>query len=179
MKNILYILLICALSSCGLFKRSSKNKSIENVQVTTNNKVEQNNNIVDKSTVKITEKLDTVITTKEITTKGVVSFHPDSLIKGLTSLSNDLVDVKLTINNGVLTTTATLKPQTLPLSFNKVTETQKNITSTNKSSSQENKTGNSRKVQVAKKSEPAKMGVWFIGLIVVCVLVFALFKFRK
>lgn len=182
MRWFLYLILVCSLASCGIFRKSSKDKTLTYSQTSVTREVAASVMIIDKSKVTIKEKADTSITTpsKQTTGQVKVGLNVDSLVNGLTAISNDLVDVKMVLDsNGILTTTAFIKPQQVNFHFDRETTIEKDVTSQKDISSKEKEATKQESKVVNKASEPTSIGLWAwlgMGVIVGIVLYFIIKK---
>lgn len=178
MKRLPYLFLICSLASCGIFRKSSKDKALTSSQTTTTKESKSSEFIIDKSKIIIKEKADTAITTPAKQTSGQVKvgLNMDSLVNGLTAISNDLVDVKLVLDsNGILTTTALIKPQQVNFHYDRETTIEKDVTGKKGAEAKENVKNKSDSKVVNNVSEPTSIGLWAwlgMGAIVGIVLYF-------
>ncbi|MDQ1139402.1 hypothetical protein [Pedobacter agri] len=163
MRKLLFIIAICSLSSCGIFRKSSKDKLLTNSQATSESTVKSTELVTDKSKITIKEKADTSVTTKQQTVSGAVriGLNMDSLVNGLTAISNDLVDVKMVLDsNGILTTTAVVKPQHIPFQFDRTTTIDKDVTKSGATEQAIKSTIKQSSKTVKKESEPTTTGLW-------------------
>lgn len=173
MKNLFLIIFVASLSSCGLFKRSTKNTLRESSSTSLKINKDSIGSIVDKTKIVIREKADTTVTTKKELVEAEAFFDMDSLVNGLTSISNDLVEVRQTLdtNTKKLKTVVTLKPRNIPFSFDKTTIINKDITQQSKVNEVVLATDKKSSRKVSSTKEPAKMGIWLIAVIVVFVII--------
>lgn len=182
MKNLLYLILIACLCSCGIFRKSSKDKVLTSNQVTTTKEVKSSELITDKSKITIREKADTSVVTPAKVTVGIskIGMNIDSLVNGLTAISNDLLDVKLVLDsNGVLTTTALIKAQKVPFHFDRETTIDKDVTGRKDIDSKDKSNSKASSKIVKKESEPTSIGLWAwlgMGVIAGIVLYFIIKK---
>jgi hypothetical protein len=156
------------LASCGIFKKNTKNKLVDKTETTSTTQIKTAEIITDKSKITITEKADTTAYTKPQQTSGTnkIGLHIDSLVNGLTAISNDLLDVKMVLDsNGVLTTTALIKPQKVALKFDRNIQIDKNVAG-NKSGEMNQHSTKKKDVKVVDSvSEPTGMGmIGYLGL---------------
>lgn len=163
--NIIILILLLTLQSCGLFNRvfksSNKFKEVSAVTLHKDNKTV----IEDKSKTVIEESADTTITTKPRTDKSKISVSNLKDIKDLTLFSNDLYDIKQTFDtvSNTLNTTVENKPQSHNLKFNRKITKDNNIktTSDTKVDSTANKTIKDK--QSVKQKEPINV-FWAVVL---------------
>jgi len=130
MKAILYILLALLLSSCGLFRKIHKEKTLNKSEFAINTKSDSTGITIDKSVITTKEKVDTVITLPGKSIKQDVYLNMDSLINGMTAVKNDLLDVRLVLNplTNTLSVVANLKPRKVPVVLDKQITTHNDIT---------------------------------------------------
>lgn len=168
MRKIIYLCLVICLSGCGIFKKNTKNKLVDKTETTTKQVTKTAELITDKSKITINERADSSIYTKPQQSVGTnkIGFHIDSLVYGLTAISNNLIDVKLSLDsNGVLTTTALIKPQRVDFKIDRTTEINKDITA-NKSGQVDQKINEQKDIKIVDStSEPT--GVGMLGVIVI------------
>jgi len=171
MRKLIYLLIICFLFSCGIFRKKSKDKLITSNSTSIESSVKSSEVTTDKSKITIKERADTIITTPSKQTSGQVKvgLNIDSLINGLTAISNDLVDVKLVLDsNGILTTTALVKPQHINFHFDRETTIDKDLTITKDQQEKKKETAKQSSKQVSNKSEPTSIGLWiWLGVAVI------------
>ncbi|MCX3266526.1 hypothetical protein [Pedobacter agri] len=163
MRKLLFIIAICSLSSCGIFRKSSKDKLLTSSQSSIESTVRSSESVTDKSKITIKEKADTSVTTNQQTVSGSVriGLNMDSLVNGLTAISNDLVDVKMVLDsNGILTTTAIVKPQHIPFQFDRTTTIEKDVTKSGATEQAGKSTLKQSSTAVKKESEPTLIGLW-------------------
>ncbi|RZK59555.1 MAG: hypothetical protein EOO95_18115 [Pedobacter sp.] len=132
-------------------------------QATTETTVKSTELITDKSKITIKEKADTSVTTKPQTVSGAVKIglNLDSLVNGLTAISNDLVDVKMVLDsNGILTTTAFMKPRTIDFKFDRTTMVDKDVTKSGTVEQASKASVKQSTKEVKKESEPTPIGLW-------------------
>jgi len=185
MRKLIFIIAVTSLSSCGIFKRTSKDILKESSETKLEVKRDSLGIILDKSTIVIKESADsTVVTKKEVVTNEAF-FNMDSLVNGLTSISNDLVEVKQTLdtNTKKLKTVVTIKPRSFNFHVDKTTTINKDVTQQSKVKEAVLVTEHKTSRKVAVKKEPAKMGIWLVGLIVIVlalvgVVMFLVKKFK-
>lgn len=168
MRRATCLIAICLLCSCGIFKRKSKDRLTASSQTSIQTEIKSSEITTDKSKITIRERADTTLTTPAKKTSGQssIGLNMDSLVNGLTAISNDLVDVKLVLDtNGILTTTAFIKPQQFNFHFDRETtihkdkSTDKKYVKNNKEKSQQSSK------QVMTKSEPTSFSLWiWLGL---------------
>jgi hypothetical protein len=132
MRNLFLILLVCSLSSCGIFRKVHKSTSMDKIESSSVAKLDSTSITIDKSLKTVKESIDTAV---KIPGKVITEERPlnmDSLINGMTAVKNDLIDVKLILDplTKVLTTVATIKPQLVPVILNRQTTTQNDILNT-------------------------------------------------
>lgn len=182
MRILIIFLFALLISGCGIFKKSSRDILKENSETRIENKNDSVGIIVDKSKIVIKEKADTSILTKEEKTEATSILNMDSLVNGLTAISNDLVDVKMVLDTSTnkLTTTVTIKPRPITFHIDKTTTIDRDYTQKSKIDKgvlvSEKK--NIKKFSV--KKEPNKIGVWLIGVVVAIagIVYYLLKKFR-
>jgi hypothetical protein len=132
MRNLFLILVVCSLSSCGIFRKVHKSTSMDKIESSSVAKLDITSITIDKSLKTVKESIDTTV---EIPGKIITEERPlnmDSLINGMTAVKNDLIDVKLILDplTKVLRTVATIKPQLVPVKLNRETTTQNDILNT-------------------------------------------------
>ncbi|RZJ91832.1 MAG: hypothetical protein EOO20_03980 [Chryseobacterium sp.] len=178
MRRLLFIIAICSLWGCGIFRKSSKDKLLTSSQSSIESTVKSSELVTDKSKITIKEKADTSLITKPQTVTGAVKIglSMDSLVNGLTAISNDLVDVKMVLDsNGILTTTAVVKPQHIPFQFDRTTTIEKDVTKSGATEQATKSTLKQSSKAVKKESAPTSFGLWAwlgIGAIAGIVLYF-------
>lgn len=163
MRNLIYFIAICLIFSCGIFRKKSKDKLIASSQSTIQTDIKTSEVTTDRSKITIKERADTTITTPAKQTSGQVKvgLNMDSLVNGLTAISNDLVDVKLVLDsNGILTTTALVKPQQVKFHFDRETIINKDVTSEKKVDEKRKETAKQSTKQVTTKNDPTSIGLW-------------------
>lgn len=181
MRKLIIILLIVSLSSCGLFRRVKKDKTLEKIETRHQIKKDSIGIRIDKGTIEVKEQADTVVITKKKTTTEKTAFNIDSLVNGLTAMSNDMVDVKVILDDaGMLVTTTTLKPQPVEFKYNRTTLIQKDITEKSTKNEAVLNTEKKETKKVVKSKEPAKMGIWLIAAIVgIGIIITAIYFYFK
>ncbi|NII81762.1 MULTISPECIES: hypothetical protein [unclassified Pedobacter] len=181
MRRLLFLCMIMCLSSCSLFKKNTKNKLVDNTETTISSHSKTAEIIADKSKITITEKADTSAYTKPQQTTGTnkIGLHIDSLVNGLTAISNDLLDVKMVLDsNGVLTTTAFIKPQIVALKFDRNTQIDKDVTGSKYAHVDQQVTEKKDVKVVDSASEPSGLGMmgWICVVGIVCFFLWIGFK---
>lgn len=182
MKRLIIILICLTLGSCSIFKRTTKNKEVE--QVSSHEKINSDSTgtIVDKTKTVIKETADTVIKTPEKSSTTETKINIDSLINGITAIKNDLFVVKLDYNpvTKILTTKATALPRLIPVKFNRETTINKDVTQTSATKDAIVRDEKKKVVKVNKVKEPAKMGIWLIAVIVgICLVIGSVWYWLK
>lgn len=182
MKSILYILLVLSLSSCGLFRKIHKEKTLNNSESSIITKSDSTGITVDKSVITTKEKLDTVITLAGKTVKQDVYLNMDSLINGMTAVKNDLLDVRLVLNpvTNILSVQANLKPRRVPVVWDKQTTKHNDITqSGSKSRQSDQKLEETHEANTVDKQP--KNSIWFTVLIwgVVAIVIFVVYRYFR
>lgn len=174
MKKLIILFFCLLLCSCSIFRKVDKNKQSTTTQ-TESKAIEQ---IVDKSVTTIVEKKDTTITTPNKQVVITQELNVDSLIDAITHVKNDLVDISFSYDKlkGVLTTNVNVKPQVVPISFDKVTKTTNDIT-TNKQSNNKVKAQTKEQNKVVTKESVPKGFIW-LGLAIVAVGAFLYWRKR-
>ncbi len=180
MKVILYILLALSLSSCGLFRKIHKEKTLNKSESSIITKSDSSGVTIDKSVIITKEKLDTVITLPGKTVKQDVYLNMDSLINGMTAVKNDLLDVRLVLNpvTNILSVESNLKPRDVPVKFDRETNRQNDITQSGfKSEQKDLKLKEFHETNTVDKQP--KNSIWFTVLIwgVVAIVIFALYRY--
>lgn len=173
MRYLTLLLLVISLSSCGLFKKVVRNVDKESSKTKVEVVSEQVGQVVDKSTTVVTEKKDTVITTPSKQSQSVQLVNLDSLIDAITHVKNDLVDISFRYDklSGVLTTNVKVKPQEVPVFFERTITTQNDVT-TNTSAKSATKSESQSKSKVTNKESTPTYGWIWIVLVVVGVIGF-------
>jgi len=125
------------LSSCGVFNRVTKNKSLDKSKDESSLvvKTKTDLDVVDKSTTTITEKYDTDIATKGVegkVDKKITDANKADLVNvqsGLTVLDDEFLTLTQIYSDkdSVLTTSYVLKPQKVPVPTEKKTVIQNDI----------------------------------------------------
>lgn len=182
MKSILYIILVFSLSSCGLFRKISKEKTLNKSESSIITKSDSTGITIDKSVIITKEKLDTVITLAGTTVKQDVYLNMDSLINGMTAVKNDLLDVRLVLNpvTNILSVQANLKPRKVPVVWDKQTTKHNDITQSGAKSGLKNeKLKESQSTGIVDKQP--KNTSWYTIIIVsiVAIIVFAAYRYFK
>lgn len=164
MKKYIVLILIAALfSSCGIFKNTSKHKEVAKMDSSVTVKSEASK--TDKSTIKITERVDTVVKVPGYTQKAEwnpfeqPTFVLDSTVSNL-KLYYDSLNHSVKILN-------IAKDQIIPVHMSRITE-QTNDIQESKSEIKETDVSKSNKV-VDKHSEPDYS--WIIYLVLTISLV--------
>jgi len=125
LRVIWIVLIVCAvlMQSCGTFKKVFKLRDSSRVQAKSEVKIDSSRTVVDRSVTTITEKADTVVSTKEAVVREATFLNMDSLVNGMMAIKNDLVDVRLTLDpsTGILSAVATVKPQSVHVVLDKKT----------------------------------------------------------
>ena len=140
--HIVMIITIVLMSGCGLFRKVSKSKEYNKIEIKSTVKKDSVVKIIDKSTITVKEKIDTLITVPESRVSQDTYIVMDSLVNGMTAIKNDLVDVRLSLNpvTGILSAQATLKPRKIPAILDRTITKQNDIaSSTNVSTEEEHK----------------------------------------
>lgn len=161
-------------SSCGTFRKVFKLKQLEKVEITKEVKTDSIGLKIDKSVITIKESVDTTVVIPAKVVEQDTFLNMDSLVNGLTAVKNELVDVRFILNpkTGILSTTVNLKPQRVPVKFDKETKIENDI----KEKSDVSKSGKD-KLSVENKSnvvdkEPAKVGglVAIVAIVIVVIV---------
>jgi len=128
-KLILFAGLITCLSSCGLFQKVHKEKAIVKVETKQEAKKDSTGITVDKTITTTSEKVDTAVSIPGKSVSQDTELNMDSLVNGMTAIKNDLVDVTLLLNpvTGILSATAILKPQLVPVKLSREIKKQNDI----------------------------------------------------
>lgn len=179
MKNILYILLVCLLSSCGLFRKVHKESTLDKITTSSIAKSDSSSISIDKSVTTIKERADTSVTIPAKTVTQETYFNMDSLINGMTAVKNELVDISFTLNpiTHKLTTTAIIKPQSVALSIDKTTIKANDITSQIKRvQEKQDDMETEHKANLVDKKPAGLFWYAIIAIVVVGIIVFALYK---
>jgi hypothetical protein len=181
MRKIMFVVpLILSLSSCGIFKKIHKEKSLVKVETKQEIKKDSTGLIIDKSVTVIKEKIDSTVTIPAKTVSQDSELNMDSLVAGMTAIKNDLVDVTLLLNpvTGVLTVAAQLKEQKIPVKIEREITKHNDITqSTHKTEAVLNTSKSIDKSSTVDK-EP-KNTVWYVVLILAAIALLGwLFKRR-
>ncbi|WP_316743829.1 hypothetical protein [Pedobacter antarcticus] len=182
MKVILYILLVLCLSSCGLFRKIHKEKTLNKSESSVITKSDSSGVTIDKSVITTKDKLDTIITLPGKTVKQDVYLNMDSLINGMTAVKNDLLDVRLVLNpvTHVLSVEASLKPRDVPVKFDRETNRQNDIVqSGSKFGSKDEKLKESQETVIVDKQPKNTLWYAVIMLGIVAILVFAVYRYFK
>ena len=174
MNRLTPILCLCLLlSSCGLFKSTTRTRNLEQSSTQVTYKRDSVDLTVDRSTITTTEKADTAIVTKsrtyvQATTKPVTQ---DSLYHGMTTMVNDLLTVTLKLDSvtGILNTSVELKPETLNVKFDKTRVEQRDLTKSVVTGENIKYSKDSKAELIVKEKKPSHMGIWLIvAIIVIC-----------
>jgi hypothetical protein len=182
MKNLTIVLLLLAFSSCGVFRKVHKESTLDKVKTSSVVKSDSSAITVDKTTTTIKEKADTVVTTKKQVVTQETYFNMDSLVKGITAVQNELIDIRFTLNpsTGMLRTDATLKPQEVPFKFDKTTNINNDITKkdvVSKSSQDKKKESHEADLKI---KEPKNLLVFYLVVVsVVALFLFGVYRFFR
>ena len=130
MRAFIIAFLIIALSGCGMFRKVFKSTEHSKLEIISETKKDSTGTTVDRSVITEKSKIDTLIKVTGKIVKQDTPFILDSLVKGLTAIQNELIDVRMTLNpiTGILSTQAYLKPITIPFRYDHEKVTQNNIT---------------------------------------------------
>lgn len=180
--NILVILLITLISSCGVFnkvfKRSNKYKEISAVTLNKDTEI----NTTDKSTTTIEESADTTLYTKGRKDKSIVPVRDIKDINDLTLFSNDLFEVKTTYDTlgKTLITDINLKPQAVDFKHKKKTTIVNDIVTNTKVSTDSVANKEIKAKEKYKEKKPAN-AIWLVvlGIGVLATLYFITKVFKK
>ncbi|RZK64266.1 MAG: hypothetical protein EOO92_27735 [Pedobacter sp.] len=181
MKRISLLLIIsCLLVSCGTFRKVFKLKESSSTEQVSEVKTDIQANTAERTVTKITEKADTTITTPEKVVKQDTYLNKDSLIKGMNAIHNDLVDVRLKLDpvTGILSATATVKPQSVSVLIDRITEVEKQLQEDIKVAEIKNSSLKTEAKSNRVEKEPAKMGMWFAIAALIVLVVGAIIWFR-
>lgn len=185
MKKIIRILplllAILLISSCGMFRKVFKSKEYSKIETTSKITKDSAGIRSDKSVTTTTEIIDTTVATPEKIVKQDVYLNMDSLINGLTAVKNDLLDVKLVFNpvTGLLTTTATIKPQKVPVLLNRQTVKQNDITEQSQTkNSREDKSKSIVDNSKIEKTPDLTWGYVVLGVLIAIAILFFVFNRR-
>lgn len=182
MRSILYILILGSLFSCGIFKKVRKEKSLSKMETSISTRSDSTGLIIDKSVIIVKEKMDTVIKVPGKTFQQDTYLNMDSLINGMTAVKNDLIDIRLHLNpiTNILSTTATLKPSSLPVAFDRETIRQNDIVNSGSKTHESNQESKQLQENNVIDKEP-KNNSWFTLMIwgVVAIVIFAVYRYFK
>lgn len=183
MRRLIYLLIIAlACSGCGAFRKVFKLKESHKVEIVQERKTDSVVIRTDRSTTVVTEHVDTTVTTPAQVVSQDTELNMDSLVNGITAIQNDLIDVRLHLNpiTGILSATATIKSQSIPIKFDRVTTKQNNII---EQSRKQEAVLNRSKVEDERRTvdkDPVKFPIWLIIIfIVISVIAASLFWGRK
>jgi hypothetical protein len=178
-KLIPCLLLVLSLSSCGIFKRVHREKTLDKVTTATVAKSDSTSLTIDKTVTTISEKADTTISTPAKVTTGEVDFSMDSLVNGMTAVQNELIDIRFTLDpvTKKLITTALIKPQALTFAIDRTTVKANDITAQIKRVSENQTNAEETHTSTVVDKEPAGQ-VWYVVIIlgVVVIIVFAVYR---
>ena len=182
MRKITLLIALCVcLSSCGLFKSTTRTKSLEQSKTSVTYKRNSIDLTIDRSVITTSERADTTITTKartynQATTKPVTQ---DSLYHGMTTMVNDLLTVTLKLDSvtGILNTSVEVKPETLAIRFDKTRVEQRDLTKSVVTGSAIQYADEDKKTSEVKTKDLSTKTVWLIfGIIVLCGVAFYINK---
>jgi hypothetical protein len=182
MKKLLLIIFVFSMASCGVFRKVRKERTLDKVKTSSVVKSDSSAITVDKTTTTIKEKADTVVTTKKQVVTQETYFNMDSLVKGITAVQNELIDIRFTLNpsTGILTTDATLKPQEVPFKFDKTTNINNDITKKNVvSKSSEDKKKESHEADLKIKEPKNSLVFYLIIISVVALVLLGVYRFFR
>lgn len=119
------------LGSCGVFRKVHKESTLDKISTTKILKSDSSSFKIDKTVTTIKEKVDTDFIIPGKIVSQQTYFNMDSLVKGMTAVKNDLIDVRFKLNptTHALTTTATLKPRPVPVQIDKETTIRNDVAS--------------------------------------------------
>jgi hypothetical protein len=178
MRKIIAIIAVAGMvSSCGVVNRVLKHKTSEVHldQSSSSSKAEIKTEIVDNSVTTKTEKVDTTVTTKEV--KGSSSNKVDlsALKDGLNIIDDSFIKLDQIYDplDSTLKTAYVLKPQAVPVAFDRKTETKNDIkiSKSDKSQQEQQKKKQDKKSEAFVERKP-DYGVVFILIGVVLFLIF-------
>lgn len=178
----LLLLLMLSFSSCGLFKKSTVDKSSSKIETVERKEIETDVDITDKSVITEKVSIDTTVKTPAKTIEQVTEqpVNKDSLQNGLQVIRNDLVDVVIQIDSatGKIKTIVNLKPQTLIVRYDKTTTTQNDIRKNERRSENESKSTKSKE-RLKQKSEEPQNTFWIFAIAIGVVVLVLAFIGRK
>jgi hypothetical protein len=187
MRNLLIVIALgITTSSCGVVNRVLKIKASEVHldQSSSFEKREITTETIDQSVTTITEKADTIVDTKEIKGKDEKKIDIGLLKNGLNIIDDGFIKLDQIYDplDSTLKTSYTLKPQKIPVNFNRKTEIKNNINtkSAEKRDQEEKKKAVNKKSDVLVERKP-DYGVIFIwaGLLLLVALFAWLIKSGK
>jgi len=179
--HLLLIVLIVLMSGCGMFRSVFKSKEYSKLETRQSLKVDSTYLKVDKSISTIQEKADTIVKTEAKVVKQSTKLDMDSLVKGMTAIKSDLVNVMLRLdsNTGVLEAVAELKPQSVPVKFDKITTKQNDITEQGRKQSASEQSSNQSQGSSTINKSPIKFSGWIVALVVVCLAIAAWLSIKR
>lgn len=127
MRNQVFLIAaIVLMSGCKVFK----SKQYSRLEVRSEIRKDSVGLIIDKSVITIKEKIDTTAIIPEKVIKQDTYLNVDSLVKGMTAIKNDVLDLRLVLNpvTGILSAEATIKALKVPVTLNKEIIKHNNIT---------------------------------------------------
>lgn len=182
MRCVLYLIMIICFSGCGVFKKVHKEKTVDKIRSTISTKSDSIGITIDRSLIKIKEKLDTLVKIPGKTIHQNTQFNMDSLINGMTAVKNDLIDIRLHLNpiTNTLSTTATLKPTQVPVFFDRETTKENDITQSGSKSGQSDEKLEEEHLNSSVDKQP-KNSIWFTVLVwgVVAIVIFAVYRYFR
>lgn len=182
MKNSFLIFLVVCLSGCGVFKKVYKESTLDKTETFSIVKSDSIVLITDKSVITVKEKLDTVISVAGATINQDIALNMDSLIKGLTAVKNDLLEVRLILNpvTHILSVEAYIKPKEIPVKIYKEVTTQNNvIQKTGVSNYQDTRNKEVHELRTVSKELKEAPWIRIVTILLIFLVVWLIYKNRK
>ncbi|WP_407431280.1 hypothetical protein [Arcticibacter sp.] len=161
-----------------MFKQTVKDKELVRTEHTEKTTADSIGLIIDKSVVVERSEVDTtVVVPKKVVEQTKESVNMDSLINGITIISDALVDVQLMLNpvTGALKAIATLHPQSITVRGIRTITTHKDVTQRSEQKKAVLVNDKAERKTVHKEKEPAKMGI-LLAIAVLLILLFGAYK---